>query len=742
MTCFKTSILNNLTKNNHFTTTTKHIYPESSRVIIIGGGVIGTSIAYHLGKKGWGRETILLEQNRLTSGTTWHAAGLVETFGSFNETSLHLRKYSRDLYRTLEQETGVSTGWIECGFIELAANRHYLEQFRRMSSLSKSFGNEIEEIGGEEIKKLFPLCDVRDILAGFYVKADGRVNPVDVTMSLAKGAKLLNVKFFEDCKVEDILQSNSGFVDGVRLKNGHTIKAEYVINATGMWARQLGEKNRVIIPNQAAEHYYFITEKIDEVSKSWPVIEDPSSYTYIRPEGDGLMIGLFETEAAPWSVRSIPDGFAFGELPIDYDRIFPFLNKAMNRVPISLEKGLKKFFCGPESFTPDLAPIIGESPEIRKYFISAGLNSVGILTGGGVGQLMANWIVDGYPDLDITGCNVDRFQSFHATAHYRANRVKESLGMVYKCHYPSYEYNTCRGIKKSPFHDRLLAKGAFFRDVSGWESPAWYASDGSIPKVEESSRTGWWERENWFKFWESEHMACRKSVVLIDMSFMSKFLVQGREAGKILNQLSTANIDGPDETIVYTQWLNRTGKVEADLTVMKMDCNNFMVVATDTAHRHVETLLRREIADQDAHAFVTDVSGAYAQINIQGPKSREFLQTVVDADLSHEAFPFRSAKKISIGYAMVTCARLTYVGELGYELYIPVENALHVYDKLTEADNVKRFDLVHCGLRALGSLRMEKGYRDYGHDIDNTDSVLEVGLGFTCDFSKQGIVVV
>ncbi|MCB0028846.1 MAG: FAD-dependent oxidoreductase, partial [Anaerolineales bacterium] len=421
----------------------------------------------------------------------------------------------------------------------------------------------------------------------------------------------------------------------------------------------------------------------------------------------------------------------FGEIRPDWERMTPFLEKALSRVPITMELGVKKFFCGPESFTPDLKPIIGEAPELRNYFVAAGLNSIGILTGGGIGRLMAHWLITGTPDVDVTGFNIDRLHVYQNTPQYRRHRTAESLGMVYRCHYPNMSYQTARGAKKSPFHERLAARGAYFKDVSGWEGADWYAPAGTQPKVEELS----WGRENWFGWWAAEHQAARENVILMDMSFMSKFMVEGRDAGKVLNYISANQVDGASNRITYTQWLNETGTLEADLTVTKLAADRYLVVVTDTMHRHAETWLKRHIGADD-HAFVTDVTGAYGQLNIQGPNARALLQAVTTADMSYEAFPFRRAQYIDIGYVRVLCMRITYLGELGYELYIPAEQATHVYDQVVAAG--EQFGLRHAGLKALASLRMEKGYRDYGHDIDNTDDPYDVGLGFFIALNKSG----
>ncbi len=701
--------------------------PQRARVVVIGGGVIGCSVAYHLAHMGW-RDVVLLERDRLTSGTTWHAAGLIVTFGSTSETSTEMRKYTRSLYQRLEAETGQDTGFKGVGFIEVAADRDRLEEYRRTSAFNRLCGVDVHEISPSEIKQLFPLAETSDLLAGFYVKEDGRADPVGVTMALAKGARAQGARLIESCPVTGITKAR-GAVTGVVTEHG-TIECEYVVNCAGMWARQLGELAGVSIPLQAAEHYYLITERIKELDPSWPVLEDPSSYGYFREEVGGLMIGLFEPVCAPWNVKGIPGDFSFGEIQPDWDRMGPYVEKAMSRVPISMNAGVKKFFCGPESFTADLRPCVGEAPELKNYFVAAGLNSIGIITGGGMGRVIAHWIVNGRPDVDITGMNIDRLLPYQTNPEYRAQRTVESLGMVYKTHYPTHTMTTARGVKRSPFYDRLAARGAYFRDVSGWEGADWYKPE--LPRIDQHS----FGRQHWFETWAAEHRAAREGVILMDMSFMSKFLVEGRDAGAMLNWVSANHVDGAANTITYTQWLDAGGGLQADLTVTKLGDERYWVVASDNTYRHALTWMRRAIDAGGHHAFVADQTGAYAQINIQGPRSRELMQKVTSADLSNDAFPFRHAREIDIGFARVLCIRITYLGELGYELYIPSETALHVYDRLVAAG--EDVGLVHAGLKTLASCRMEKGYRDYGHDIDNTDSVLEAGLGFAVDLKKPG----
>jgi 4-methylaminobutanoate oxidase (formaldehyde-forming) len=590
-------------------------------------------------------------------------------------------------------------------------------------------GTEVHEISPQEVADLFPPARTDDLLAGFYMPQDGRVNPVDATMALAKGARMQGVTILESTPVLDVIVK-AGRVVGVRTPAGD-IECEYVVNAAGMWARQLAERSGVTVPNQAAEHYYLLTDAIPGLDPDLPVLEDPASYGYYRPEGDGMMIGLFEPVCAPWHVDAIPEDASFLTLPPDWERMGPYLEKAMARVPASMEVGIRTFFCGPESFTPDLSPIVGESPEVRGYFVAAGLNSIGILTGGGIGRAIATWIVDGLPDIDVTGMNIDRLHAYQLAPEYRATRTVESLGMVYQTHFPGKSMKTARGIKRSPLHDRLEAQGAYFRDVSGWEGADWYAGPGQIADPGELS----WGRQRWFEQWAREHRAVREAVGLMDMSFMAKFLVQGPDAGAVLDRMSTARVDGPTGVITYTQWLNDHGTLEADLTVTTLASDRFLVVASDTAHRHVETMLKRHLDGQ--RGWVTDVTSGLAQINIQGPRSRDLLQSLTSADLANEAFPFRAAREIDLGFARVLCARITYLGELGYELFVPTEQATYVYDLIVEAGAA--FDLAHVGLKALSSLRMEKAYRDFGHDIDNTDTPHEVGLGFTIDWDKDFI---
>ncbi len=629
--------------------------------------------------------------------------------------------------------------------MELAADEGRLEEYRRVAAVNRLWGVEVEEISPREVAELFPLARTDDLRAGFHVAGDGRVNPVDVTQALARGARQQGVGIAQGVTVADVIVTD-GRVRGVVTDHG-VIECEVVVNAAGMWARQLAARSGVSVPLQAAEHYYLITEPIDGISATAPVIEDPAHYGYYREETGGLMIGLFEPVCAPWRVEGVPDEASFLSLPPDWDRMGPYVEAAMSRVPVAYEAGIRTFFCGPESFTPDLRPIVGPVPEVAGYWVAAGLNSIGILTGGGIGRLVAQWITAGDPDADVTGIHPARLHPYQANPAYRRTRTVESLGRVYACHYPNEALSSARDARLSPLHDRLAAQGARFRDVSGWESPEWYAGAGATPDPGPLT----WGRPSWWAHWEAEHRACRDGVIVMDMSFMAKFRVEGPAAGAVLDRLSANAVDGETGTITYTQWLNARGRIEADLTVTKLEPGtlgalsadgrpSYLVVATDTAHRHVQSILARACAgaagSAGGAAFVVDVTGGLAQINLQGPRSREVLAELTAADVSDGAMPYRSAREIDVGFARVLAVRITYLGELGYELYVPAEQAVHVYDQLVAVG--ERVGLRHAGLRALSSLRLEKGYRDYGHDIDNTDGPLEAGFGFALALDKPG----
>jgi glycine cleavage system aminomethyltransferase T/glycine/D-amino acid oxidase-like deaminating enzyme len=700
-------------------------FPSQARVVIIGGGVIGCSVAYHLTKLGW-QDVVLLERTQLTAGTTWHAAGLIVS-GFSTETDTYMAKYTRDLYEQLGEETGQDTGFKAVGYMQIASNRERLNSLRRRADYCRGHGVSIEEISAAEVKKMWPLFYTGDILAGFYTAEDGRTNPVDTTMALAKGARMGGARILEETKVTAI-KHEKGRVTGVVTDRGE-IEAEYVVNCGGVWARELGKMAGVNVPLHAAEHYYLITEPIDGMHPDMPIVEDPDLFAYYRDEMGGLMLGLFEPVAKPWGMNGIPEAFSFGEIPPDRDRMMPHLELAMKRIPISKEAGIHKFFCGPESFTPDMGPLMGEAPELKNFYVAAGFNSLGILFGGGAGQVMAQWIVDGLPPVDVSGINIARLMPFQNNPKYLHDRTVELLGWQY-ISWPNLQPETARNARKSAMYDRLADAGAYYGQSVGWEYPDWFAPEGVEPKVEYS-----WGRQNWFEYAAAEHRAAREDAVLMDLTHMSKFLVQGRDAERVLNRICANSVSVPEGRIVYTQWLNARGTIEADMTVTRLAEDSYLLVLVDAAHTHVETWLKHHIPPE-AHVFVADVTSTYNIISVQGPKSRQLISGITRVDMSNAAFPYLTMQEIDMGYALVKALRVTYVGELGWELYVPTEFTLHVFDMLVEAGI--DIGLKHAGFQALNTLRLEKAYRDYGYDVDNTDTPLEVGLGFAVDFDKPG----
>ncbi len=605
---------------------TEKSLPTQAQVVIIGGGVIGCSVAYHLTKLGW-RDVVLLERKDLTCGTTWHAAGLAESGLFASAVKSDMAKYTQELFQRLGEETGQDTGFRRVGYLELASSEEWVEGIRRTADFGRYNGHVIEEISPSEIANMWPLLKTDDLLAGFYCPDDARVNPVDVTMALAKGARMGGARFFEDTKVTAIKQKD-GRVTGVVTEKGE-IAAEYVVNCGGMWGRELGQMAGVNVPLHAAEHYYLITEPIDGIHPDLPIVDDAARFAYYREEIGGLMIGLFEPVAAPWGTKGIPESFKFDELAPDWDRMIPHLELAMERIPVSTTAGVHKFFCGPESFTPDQEPLMGEAPELKNYYVAAGFNSLGILLGGGVGQVMAQWIVDGLPPIDISDVDIARMLPFQNNPRYLRDRTVEALGLLYAQDYFNLQAETARNVRKSPFHDRLAEAGAYFGAYAGWEYPDWFAPEGVEPKVEYT-----WGRQNWFEYAAAEHRAAREGVILMDYSVMGKLLVQGRDAEEALNRICANNVAVPVGRCVYTQWLNERGRIEADLTVTRLAEDQFLVLTGDGTIIAVQSWLKRNIPP-DAHVFVTNVTSAYSVLNIQGPKSRDLLSRVTNADMSN-----------------------------------------------------------------------------------------------------------
>jgi len=700
--------------------------PDRARVVIIGGGVIGTSVAYHLAKLGW-NDVVLLERDQLTSGTTWHAAGLVVSGGMTTQTLAWMAKYSRDLYEVLEDETGLSTGFSPVGYLQTASNKERAAKLRREADFMALMGIDREEISGAEVAAMWPQVDASDVIAGFFTANEGRADPYNVAMSLAKGARLGGVKVVQGTRVVGVTQTD-GRATGVVTTDG-AIEAEYVVNCAGMWGREVGAMAGVSVPLQAIEHAYLITEPIEGVSPDLPIFEDPDRFAYYREETGGLMVGLFEPVAAPWSIDKIPDDFSFGEIPSDWERLAPFLEYAMEILPGIEDVGIRKLFTGPESFTPDNGFLMGEAPELDNFFVAAGFNSLGILTGGGAGSIMANWIVDGFPPIDVTDIDIARMSPFQTSRPYLAERSVELLGRLHSTgSWPHSSPSTARNVRRSVIHERLEEAGAHFSESSGWENTSWFAP----PDAEIEFRLTY-DRQDWFEFHAAEHRAVRNAVALFDMSAMSKFLVQGPDAEVILNHISGNNIAVPPGQCVYTQWMNAQGGVEADLTITRMTEDQFLLVVAEGFHRRVQAILRRG-TPPDARVYVTDITSAYTLLSVQGPASRDLLSQVTIADLDNDSFPYFTAQQIDLHHGLGWAVRMSFVGELGWELYVPTEFGLGVYDRIIEAG--AEFGLAHAGMETLESTRTEAGRLDYGLDIENSDSPLEAGLAFALDFDK------
>ena len=708
------------------TSQTPSSVPDRAQVIIIGGGIAGCSIAYHLAKLGWS-DVVLLERAQLTSGTTWHAAGLLTTLRD-TETQTRLAAYTQDLYRRLEAETGQATGLIECGSIQLALTADKAEEMRRGLRAAQSFGIECEEISAADVQRLWPLAYVGDVQGAFHFPRDGRANPTDVTRALAKGARDRGVRIIERCPVTGV-EHRDGRVTGVATDVGR-IDCEVVVNCAGMWAREVGGLAGVDVPLQAAEHYYLISEPVAGVHAKLPILRDPGRAAYLREEAGKIMVGIFEAVARPWRVAGIPADFTFGEIPPDWDRMQPWLERAIERVPVLADTGIKVLFCGPESFTADHNYLMGEAPNLRGFFVAAGFNSLGILSGGGVGSVMAQWIVNGYAPSDVWSVNIRRTHPWQNNSRYLADRVVESLGIGYQDHWPFRQWQSARGVKRGVLHARLAAAGACFGESAGWERPNWYARPGQAPVYEYG-----WGRQNWFENSAAEHRAVRESVGLFEQSSFAKLLLQGRDAERAINRIATADCRVTIGRVVYTQFLNERGGIEADVSVTRLAADRFMVVTAAFTATHVRAWLEQHI-NRPFNCVVTDVSDAWCMLNVQGPRSRELLGSIASGDWSNAAFPRGTAREVSIGYQTALALRLSYTGELGWELYVPVPFTTGVYDRLVEAGVA--VGLRHCGYHALNSLRIEKAYRDWSHDIGPDDSPLDAGLDFACAWDKPG----
>jgi len=700
--------------------------PARADVVIVGGGIVGASIAYHLAKIGI-TNTVLLERKQLTSGTTWHAAGLVGQLRA-SKNLTELAKYTTSLFEGLEKETGHATGFKQNGSISIALTDGRMEELLRGASMAKNFGLAVDVVTTSEIKERVPHYNMDSVRGGVFLPKDGQVNPIDVTQALAAGARSRGGKVFENTKVKRIM-AKGGKAIGVETTDG-MIMADKVVIATGMWSRELGCSVGVSIPLHACEHFYIVSEPIAELPHNMPVVRVPDECTYYKEDAGKLMVGAFEPKAKAWGGGGIDEEHAFVTLPEDMDHFEPILTSAINRVPLLETAGIQLFFNGPESFTPDNRYYLGEAPEVKDLFVATGFNSIGIQSSGGAGLVLSQWIKNGHPPMDVNGMDIRRIHPFQSNRKYVGTRVTETLGLLYAMHWPYRQAETARGVRRSPIYEATKKLGAVFGEVNGWERPNWYARDGVKPEYAYS-----YGRQNWFACADHEAKQLMTKCTFFDQSSFAKYQVEGRDAVKVLNHISANNVDVESGRIVYTQWLNERGGIEADLTVTRLAEDRFLVVTGAVPQTRDLAWLKRHTSD-DAHCVATDVTSGLPMIAIMGPNSRALLQKLSGVDLSNAAFPFGTSRELEIGYARVRASRITYVGELGWELYIPAEFTAHVFECLLEAGGA--FGLTPAGMHTMNNCRTEKAYRHWGHDISDEETPLEAGLGFAVDWDKKG----
>ena len=698
--------------------------PTQAQVVVVGGGIIGASVAYHLTKRGI-TDVLLLEQGKLTGGTTWHAAGLVSQLKPTHSLT-KLATYSNRLFQELEAETGQATGYRAPGSISVASDAERWEEMRRGISMASTVGVEIREIEMDELTDKVPLLRTDDLVGALYIPNDGQTSPVDTTMSLIKGARQGGATVIEGVSVQRLLKDGDRCT-GIETEEGHVIEAETVVMAAGMWTRHLAETIGVNVPLQACEHFYIVTEPLEGAERGMPIVRDPNNYTYFKEETGKIMAGFFEPKAKIWNLDGIPRDFCFGTLPEDWNHLGPIFEAACRRMPALADAGLQLFFNGPEAFTPDGTFYLGESPEVDRCFVAAGFNSVGIQTAGGVGWVLADWIVDGYPPMDLSAADIRRSFSFQSDRSYLEARISESLGLLYAMHWPFRQYESARGVRKSSLHEVLEKAGAVFGETAGWERPNWFADTNQLREYEYS-----YGKQNWHENMRRECEAVRSAVGMFDQSSFGKFLVAGPEALAVLERLSANSIDVEPKTGVYTQWLNERGGIEADLTVTRLSENEFWVVTSAASQTRDWAWLRRACRGHSVE--ISDITEDWGVLGVMGPHSQALLESVSDFDLSNQSCPFGSMTEMKIAGVSCSALRMSYVGELGWELYIPADKAGIVYEEVRRNGN--RFDLRHAGFHAMNSLRLEAGYRHWGHDISDEDTPLEAGLGFAIAWEK------
>ncbi len=705
--------------------------PNKARVVIIGGGVIGCSVAYHLTKLGW-EDVVLLERKQLTSGTTWHAAGLIAQLrATANMTKL--AKYSQELYGGLEEETGVATGFKRVGSITVALTEERREEIYRQAAMARAFGVEVEEISNERVQEMYPHLNLEGVVGAVYLPLDGQGDPANIALALAKGARQRGGLIKERVKVTGMAKDGSR-VTGVDWtdedgNSGH-IEADMVVNCGGMWGHEVGRMAGVNVPLQACEHFYIVTEAIEGLTQL-PVLRVPDEHAYYKEDAGKFLLGAFEPESKPWAVDGIPDDFEFDQLQEDFDHFEPILEKAIERMPLLAEAGIHTFFNGPESFTPDDAYHLGLAPEMDNFWVAAGFNSIGIQSAGGAGMALAAWMDTGEKPFDLGDVDISRMQPFQGNKRYLEARSKETLGLLYADHFPFRQKATARGVRRTPFHQHLLDQGAVMGEIAGWERANWFANEGQKPEYEYS-----WKRQNFFDNVAAEHNAVRNNVGMYDMTSFGKLRVEGRDAMAFMNYIGGGDYDVPVGKIVYTQFLNSKAGIEADVTVTRIEENCYLVVTPAATRLADQTWMRRN--QGDFNVVITDVTAGEGVLAVMGPNARKLLQAVSPNDFSNDVNPFGTAQEIELGMGLARVHRVTYVGELGWEIYMPSDMAGHMFETLHEAGQGMGLKL--CGMHMMDTCRMEKGFRHFGHDITSEDHVLEAGLGFAVKTDKPNFI--
>ena len=692
--------------------------PKHARVIIVGGGIVGCSTAYHLAKLGW-KDIVLLERHKLTSGSTFHAAGLVGQLRA-QAGITQLLGHSIELYDSLEAETGLATGWKKNGGLRLACHDQRMIELKRQATTAHSFGLEMDILTPTEAQSLWPMMDIADLVGAAFLPTDGQANPSDITQSLAKGARQRGAQIIEDCDVHDVLIEN-GRVAGVIHNQGET-RCEVLVNCCGQWAREFGQLAGVNIPLVSMQHQYLVTEKIEGITPNLPTLRDPDRLTYYKEEVGGLVMGGYESNPINWAENGFPKNFNFTLLNPDWDHFEQLMKLAMPRVPALETAGIRELINGPESFTPDGNFILGEAPELNGYFVAAGFNAFGIAAGGGAGKALAEWIIGGEPPYDLWAVDIRRFGPPHQDINWVRTRTEEMYAKHYTMAWPLEEHHSARPVRRSPLYSTLKDKGACFGEKLGWERPNWFAPEGISAEDQYS-----FDRQNWFDHVGNEHHATRNRVALFDQTSFAKFLVTGKDSLQALNWICANNIDRPVGSLIYTQMLNKRGGIECDLTIARISENRFYV-DTGTAYATHDFQWIQSNLPEGLNAELIDITSSRTVLSLMGPDARRVLQAVTVDDISNQAFPFATTKKLCLGGTTVLALRVTYVGELGWELHIPVESALSVYEALSQSG--AEFGIVDAGYRAIESLRLEKGYRAWSSDLTPDTSPLEAGMAW------------